>query len=134
MAVSKAQQKAVTKYVKAKYDRFGLTMAKGHLDEIKAHAETQGESVNGFINRAIDQAMGQDGRESPSEAAQGPSVVGVVSLPPDTLKAAQEAAQGVGETVSQFIERAVSIQAQRDKSSLAMGINPATGGKLEQEA
>lgn len=60
MAVSKAQQKAVTKYVKAKYDRFGLTMPKGHLDEIKAHAEAQGESVNGFINRAIDETMERD--------------------------------------------------------------------------
>ena len=53
MAVSKAQQKAVTKYVKKKYDRFGLTMPKGDLDTIKAHAEAHSESVNGFINRAI---------------------------------------------------------------------------------
>ena len=61
MPVSKAQQKAVTKYVKAKYDRFGLTMAKGRLDEIKTHAETHSESVNGFINRAISEAMERDG-------------------------------------------------------------------------
>lgn len=60
MAVSKAQQKAVTKYVKAKYDRFGLTMAKGRLDEIKAHAEAHSESVNGFINRAISETMERD--------------------------------------------------------------------------
>ena len=38
VAVSKAQQKAVTKYVKNKYDRFGLTIPKGDLDVIKAHA------------------------------------------------------------------------------------------------
>ena len=61
MPVSKAQQKAVTRYVKAKYDRFGLTMAKGRLDEIKAHAEAHSESVNGFINRAILEAMERDG-------------------------------------------------------------------------
>lgn len=64
MAVSKAQQKAVTKYVKAKYDRFGLTMAKGRLDEIKAHAEAHSESVNGFINRAISETMERDGGDS----------------------------------------------------------------------
>ena len=57
MAVSKAQQKAVTKYVKNKYDRFGLTMPKGDLDPIKAHAEARGESVNGFINRAVKEVM-----------------------------------------------------------------------------
>ena len=60
MAVSKAQQKAVTKYVKNKYDRLGLTMPKGKLDTIKAHAEARGESVNGFVNRAIDETMERD--------------------------------------------------------------------------
>ena len=57
MTVSKAQQKAVHKYVKANYDRVELTFPKGKKDVIKAHAEAQGESVNGFINRAIDEAM-----------------------------------------------------------------------------
>ena len=56
VAVSKAQQKAVTKYVKNKYDRFGLTMPKGDLDVIEA----RGESVNGFVNRAISEAMERD--------------------------------------------------------------------------
>ena len=60
VAVSKAQQKAVTKYGKNKYDRFGLTMPKGDLDVIKAHAEARGESVNGFVNRAISEAMERD--------------------------------------------------------------------------
>ena len=129
-----AATRAKNKWQKENIDRINLTMPKGRKETIQAHAGARGESVNGFINRAIDQTMEQDGRESPSEATQGPSVVGVVSLPPDTLKAAQEAAQGVGETVSQFITRAVSVQAQRDKSSLALGINPTTGGKLEQEA
>ena len=64
MAVSKAQQKAVTKYVKNKYDRFGLTMQKGRLDIIKAHAESQGESVNSCINRAIDNQMHQDNEKA----------------------------------------------------------------------
>ena len=30
---------------------------KGKKDEIKAFAESRGESLNGFINRAIDEAM-----------------------------------------------------------------------------
>lgn len=60
MPTTKAQQKAVHKYVKAKYDRLEITMPKGKKDEIKAHAERQGESVNAFVNRAIDEAMERD--------------------------------------------------------------------------
>ena len=71
MPASKAQQKAVTKYVKAKYDRFGLTMPKGQLDTIKAHAAAQGESVNGFINRAIDHEMERDSQKQPPEPGDG---------------------------------------------------------------
>ena len=57
MAVTKAQQKAVNKYMAENYDRVNLTMPKGRKDEIKAHAEKSGESVNAFINRAIDETM-----------------------------------------------------------------------------
>ena len=35
-------------------------MPKGHKAEIKAHADAQKESVNGFINRAIDETMKRD--------------------------------------------------------------------------
>lgn len=60
MAVSKAQQKAVNKYVKEKYDRVLVTMPKGKKDIIQAHSEALGESVNGFINRAIKETMERD--------------------------------------------------------------------------
>ena len=35
-------------------------MPKGRKAIIQVQAETQGESVNGFINRAIDQTMERD--------------------------------------------------------------------------
>ena len=60
MAVSKAQQKAVNKYMAANYDRINLTVTKGQRDTIKAHAEARSESVNGFINRAIQETMERD--------------------------------------------------------------------------
>ena len=46
---------------KENVDRVNLTMAKGRKEAIKAHAEARGESVNGFINRAISEAMERDG-------------------------------------------------------------------------
>ena len=58
---SKAQQKAVHKYVKNNYDRIELTVKpKGKKEEIKAHVSMQGETLNGFINRAINEAMKND--------------------------------------------------------------------------
>ncbi|MBQ2062638.1 MAG: hypothetical protein II458_08210 [Oscillospiraceae bacterium] len=60
MPASKAQQKAVNKYMSANYDRVNLTMAKGMKATIKAHAEARGESVNAFINRAIEETMQRD--------------------------------------------------------------------------
>lgn len=97
MAVSKAQQKAVNKYMAANYDRVNLTLPKGQKEVVQAHASTRGESVNGFIGRAILEAMERDSGGPASETAQngqeGPSGVGVVSLPSETLGAAQRAAE-----------------------------------------
>ena len=110
MAVSKAQQKAVNKYMAANYDRINLTVPKGRKDEIQSFAAQTGESVNGFINRAIGEAMGN----APQELAETHGSGGAI-LSPETLAAAQEAAQKAGETVPAFIDRAVTTQAQRDR-------------------
>lgn len=47
--------------MKENYDVYQIRMPKGRKDEIKAHAEAHSESVNGFINRAISEAMERDG-------------------------------------------------------------------------
>ena len=60
MAVSKAQQRAVNKYVKNNYDEIKLRMPKGKKEIIQAHAAQRGESVHAYINRAIDKAMSED--------------------------------------------------------------------------
>ena len=183
MAASKAHIKATNKWMAKAYDRINLTVPKGQKDTIKAHAETRSESVNGFIGRAILEAMERDvGTASSSppqaaETAQGAGVVslpseairtaqegiktgkqpapvdkvkateelfrilgdlgtvdldkarcerlGIMYLPPDTLEAAQRAAKRTGETVVDFVVRAVAEQQARDDRSFEMGINPA---------
>ena len=71
MPASKANQRAVNKYVKNNYDRVNVTMPKGKKETIQAHAVAQGESVNGFINRAIDHEMERDGQKRPPEPGDG---------------------------------------------------------------
>ena len=67
MPASKAQQKAVNKYMAANYYRINLTVEKGRKEIIKAHAEARGESVNGFINRAIENQMDIDEKQEAGE-------------------------------------------------------------------
>lgn len=50
-------------WIAEKLDRINLTMPKGKKEKVKAHAEAQGESINGFINRAIDETMQRDRRQ-----------------------------------------------------------------------
>ena len=42
------------------YDEIKIRVPKGQKDLIQAHAEVQGESTNGFINRAISETMELD--------------------------------------------------------------------------
>lgn len=45
------------KFIAENYDRINLTVPKGKRDEIKAHAESRGESVNAYIWRLIQEDM-----------------------------------------------------------------------------
>ena len=60
MPASKAQQKAVNKYMRENYDRIALLVAKGDREKIKAHAEKLGESLNAFLNRAVKETIDSD--------------------------------------------------------------------------
>ena len=70
MPTSKAQQRAVSRYIKANYDRLELTVPKGQKDIIKTHAEARGESVNAFIGRAIAETMERDKAPQRPQKAQ----------------------------------------------------------------
>lgn len=53
------RKKANQKYL-AGLDEIKLRVPKGQKEVIKAHADRNGESVNGFISRAIDETMKRD--------------------------------------------------------------------------
>ena len=55
--VSKAQQKAVNKYMKNNYDRINLTVPKGDSEKIKEAAAAVGESSKEYIRKAITRRM-----------------------------------------------------------------------------
>ncbi len=60
--ISEARRRANEKYNAKAYDEIKVRVSKGKKETIQTHAEARGESVNGFINRAIDEAMDRDKR------------------------------------------------------------------------
>jgi len=56
---SESRRKSIAKYKKTK-DSFQVTVDKGRKDELKAHAAKCGESLNGFVNRAIAETEERD--------------------------------------------------------------------------
>ena len=129
---TEAKKNSNLKWDSANLDRLSIALPKGSRETIKAHAAEQGESTNAFIKRAIDCQMERDGAGGPQETAGAAAGAGGVQVSPDTLAAAQRAAERTGEAVPDFVARAVDTQEQRDKSALRLGVNPATGEKLNQ--
>lgn len=54
MSYSEAQKKAVKKYNEKVYDEIKVRIKKGNKAIIKKHAESQNETVNGMINRLLE--------------------------------------------------------------------------------
>lgn len=130
---TEARKEGNRKWDAANLDRMSLAFPKGSRETIKAHAAAQGESINAFIKRAIDCQMERDGAGGPQEAAGRPAGAGGISLSPDALETAQQAAGRTGEAVGDFLARAAQAQAKRDEISPHMGLNSATGGKLDSK-
>lgn len=94
MPVSKAQQKAVNKYMTENYDRINLVVPKGRRDELRAKAKAEGKSLNAYI---VDRING-----------------GNQYITPEALDKATKAAQAAGEDLEAWITRAISDTAARD--------------------
>lgn len=62
--MGKSSTKAKNKYNAENYERIALSVKKGKKDILKSHAEAQGESLNGFINRAINETVERDNEKS----------------------------------------------------------------------
>ena len=117
---TEAQKRSAKKWDAANLDRISVAAPKGRKDAIKAHSEVRGESVNSFINRAIEETMERDCL-TPDSAPERPEGGGGIHLPSEALKTAQSAAEAAREPLPDFVSRAVTNQAQRDKVARKLG-------------
>ena len=60
---TESQKKAAEKYLSEKVEDIRIRVPKGRKAEIRSHAEEQGESMNQFVIRAIDETMKRDKSE-----------------------------------------------------------------------
>ena len=60
MASSEALKRAIKKYDQEKIDRIPMRVPKGNKEIIQAHASQRGESINAFLNRAVDETIARD--------------------------------------------------------------------------
>lgn len=58
MPYSKANMKAVSKYMKNNYDSLLVRIPKGRKEALEEYAKANGESVNGLINKLIRETLG----------------------------------------------------------------------------
>lgn len=64
MATKEARQRATKKYENEKVDRVMFRVPKGQKEHIQQHAAKQGESVNAFLARAVEEAMQRDNEKT----------------------------------------------------------------------
>ena len=60
MPRSEAMARASKKYEQEKIERVAFRVPKGHREVIQSHAKHRGESVNEFINRAVNETIARD--------------------------------------------------------------------------
>ncbi len=58
---SQARIAANNRYNAKAYDRINIAVPKGKKEKIQAEAQKNGESINAYINRAIDMLMNDGG-------------------------------------------------------------------------
>lgn len=58
--MGKTSNQSKDKYNAKAYDDIRLRVPKGQKERIQAYAEQNGESLNGFLNRLIEQELNKD--------------------------------------------------------------------------
>ena len=59
-STGKAATRAKNKYNSQNYDSLRIVVPKGQKEELQAHAANFGESLNGFVNRAVQETLERD--------------------------------------------------------------------------
>jgi uncharacterized protein (DUF1778 family) len=68
--MAKTSAAVKNRYNEKAYDRISLTVPKGEKEVVAAHAAKKGESVNGFIYRAVRETIARETATAPAPAEE----------------------------------------------------------------
>ena len=120
MSYTDTKKRNNRKWDAANLDRVSVAMPRGRKDAIRERAAAQGESMNGFINTAINSAL------SPQDAPQcAVSDFPAMAVSEEDAERINADTERTGETIEAFIRRAIADTIKRDTVLLRMGMNPA---------
>ena len=122
ITVRKSQQKCVNKYIASHYDRINLTVPQGKKELIQGAAQESGESVNAYINRAIDCLMYGGGGYGFTDTAKTENNISRPISHAEIFSPAElqqiAALLKDGQTVEDFIHFAVLDKLQKERREL----------------
>ena len=116
LAVSEAKKKANAKWDAENMATLACKVKRTQAAAFKAYCTERGQTSNTALKDYVLSCIGE--QDPPQRDAGGPqeaTEIGVVSLPSETLKTAQEAAKAAGEGLLQFVARAIESRATLDK-------------------
>lgn len=98
-----------------KYDRVSLMIPKGEKEAIKEHAAKAGESLNGFINRAIGETIVKD---KGGEKTSINDTEITITVPKKAKDKIMDHLSLFGEDLNGFISRAIVETMKRDRERI----------------
>ncbi len=133
MTVSKAQMAATKRFEDKAYDKTLIRMPKGYLPTVKDHAAQRGETLNGFINRAITETVERDNGGIPAPAKEKQAGPSAPAHPMEQSVPDQSVHRKPIDTISddEFRERVKALREQHKADGEADGGEQET--KEEQE-
>ena len=84
MPLTEGQKQSMYNYAKKNLKRIPLDVQKEKYDEIKTAADSAGESVNGYIKKAIDDRMERDGFSTAANDSQNEPQIEPLAKPTTT--------------------------------------------------
>ena len=129
MALTDAQKRANSKYQAKTIASLACRVKKEQAEEFKFYCTVRGKTSNAVLKDYVLDCIGENTPETDLKTLNSPQSAGAVALPSDAIKTAQEAAEAQGEETAQFIERAITTQAERDRVQRIINRQSKKGGE-----